>query len=70
MFGKARKGEKDQEKQKQAKRFYTLLQLLMNELFEYASKNGHVKMPHSVSFGLVHDKRDSILAYRPRSKNG
>ena len=59
MFGKARKRKKDQEKQKQAKRFYTLLQLLMNELFEYASKNGHVKMPHSVSFGLVHDKRDS-----------
>ena len=57
MFGKARKEEKEQEKQKQAKRFYTLLQLLMNELFKYASKNGHAKMPHNVSFGLVHDKR-------------
>jgi hypothetical protein len=42
MFGKRKKEENDQEKQKQAKRFYTLLQLLMNELFEYASKNGHV----------------------------
>ena len=70
MFGKARKGEKDQEKQKQAKRFYTLLQLLMNELFEYASKNGHVKMPHSVSFGLVHDKRDSILLTGLDQKTG
>jgi hypothetical protein len=33
----------------------------MNELFEYAPKSGHVKMPYNVSFGLIHDKRDSVL---------
>jgi hypothetical protein len=61
MFGKGNKNGNDDDKQKQAKRFYALLQLLMNELFEYASKNGHVKMPYNVSFGLIYDKRDSIL---------
>ena len=60
MLGKGKK-EKDQQKQKQAQRFYALLQSLMDELFEYASKNGHVKMPSNVSFGLVYDKTDSIL---------
>jgi hypothetical protein len=33
----------------------------MDELFEYAPKSGHVKMPFNVSFGLIYDKRDSIL---------
>ena len=33
----------------------------MDELFEYAPKSGHAKMPFNVSFGLIHDKRDSIL---------
>ena len=61
MFGKGNKNGNDDEKQKQAKRFYALLQMLMNELFKYASKNGHVKMPHNVSFGLIYDKRDSVL---------
>jgi hypothetical protein len=41
MFGKDKK-EAQGEKEKQAQHFYTLLQLLMNELFEYASKDGHV----------------------------
>src|SRR5689334_583297 len=33
----------------------------MDELFEYASKSGHVKMPFNVSFVLIHDKSDFIL---------
>jgi hypothetical protein len=52
---------KNDEKQRQIERFYILLKALMDELFEYASKSGHVKMPFNVSFGLIHDKRDSIL---------
>lgn len=52
---------KDDEKQRQIERFYILLKALMDELFEYAPKSGHVKMPFNVSFGLIHDRRDSIL---------
>src|ERR671935_1661076 len=69
MFGKARK-ESQGEKEKQAQHFYTLLQLLMNELFEYASKDGHVKMPFNVSFGLIYDKRDSLLLTGIDQKSG
>jgi len=65
------KGKKeDQQKQKQAQRFYALLQSLMDELFEYASKNGHVKMPSNVSFGLVYDKTDSFLLSGTDQKSG
>ena len=60
MFGKSKK-EAQGEKEKQAQHFYTLPQLLMNELFEYASKDGHVKMPYNVSFGLIYDKRNTLL---------
>jgi hypothetical protein len=60
MFGKDKK-ETQAGKEKQAQKFYTLLQLLMNELFEYAPKDGHVKMPYNVSFGLIYDKRDALL---------
>jgi hypothetical protein len=60
MFGKDKK-EAQAGKEKQAENFYTLLQLLMNELFEYASKDGHVKMPYNVSFGLIYDKIDALL---------
>jgi hypothetical protein len=56
-----RNSNKDDEKQRQIERFYILLKALMDELFEYARKSGHVKMPFNVSFGLIHDKRDSIL---------
>lgn len=42
----------------------------MNELFEYASKDGHVKMPFNVSFGLIYDKRDSILLTGTDQKSG
>jgi hypothetical protein len=56
-----RNSNKDDEKQRQMERFYVLLKALMDELFEYAPKSGHVKMPFNVSFGLIYDKRDSIL---------
>src|SRR5919197_2499117 len=66
MFGKDKnKGQEEEEeeeiKRKHVKRFYLLLSSLMNELFEYAPKSGHVKMPYNVTFGLIHDKRDSVL---------
>jgi hypothetical protein len=51
-------------------RFYKLLYALMNELFEYAPKSGHVKMPYDVSFGLIHDKRDSVLLKGIDQKTG
>jgi hypothetical protein len=69
MFGKDKK-EAQGEKEKQAQHFYTLLQLLMNELFEYASKDGHVKMPYNVSFGLIYDKRDTLLLTGVDQKSG
>jgi hypothetical protein len=51
----------DEEKQKNVQRFYLLLTALMNELFEYAQKSKHVKIPNNVSFGLVYDDRDAVL---------
>jgi hypothetical protein len=33
----------------------------MDELFEHAQKNKHVKMPRNVSFGLIYDERDAVL---------
>src|SRR5215467_4675551 len=42
----------------------------MDELFEYAPKSGHVKMPFNVSFGLIHDQRDSILLTGIDQKTG
>ncbi len=68
MFGKDKK--KEEENQKNVQRFYNLLQLLLNELLEYASKDGHVKIPHNVSFGLVYDKRDAILLTGIDQKSG
>lgn len=61
---------KDDEKQRQVERFYILLKTLMDELFEYAPKSGHVKMPFNVSFGLIHDQRDSILLSGIEQKTG
>ena len=69
MFGKGKK-EEEEIKKKQVKRFYVLLSTLMNELFEYAPKSGHVKMPYNVSFGLIHDKRDSMLLKGIDQKTG
>ena len=60
MFGKGKNKEEEEEiKRKQVNRFYLLLYSLMNELFEYAPKSGHLKMPFNVSFGLIHDKTDA-----------
>jgi hypothetical protein len=69
MFGKDKK-EAQAGKEKQAQNFYRLLQLLMNELFEYASKDGHVKMPYNVSFGLIYDKRNTLLLTGVDQKSG
>jgi hypothetical protein len=72
LFGKDKnKEEKEEEiKRKHVKRFYLLLSTLMNELFEYARKAGHVKMPYNVSFGLIHDKADSVLLKGIDQKTG
>jgi hypothetical protein len=71
LFGKGKNKEEEEEiKRGQVKRFYLLLSTLMNELFEYAPKSGHVKMPYNVSFGLIHDKRDSILLKGTDQKTG
>ncbi len=61
MFDKRRKEEKDEERQKQAQRFYIMLQSPMNEIFEDASKSKHIKLPYNPSFGLVYDKSDSVF---------
>lgn len=68
MFTK-KNANKDDEKQRQVERFYMLLKTLMDELFEYAPKSGHVKMP-TVAFGLIHDQRDSILLSGIEQKTG
>ena len=59
-----------EEKQRNAARFYALLKALMDELFEHAGKSKHVKMPFNASFGLVHDKRDSVLLTGVDEKTG
>ena len=53
--------KRDQEKQKSIERFYMLLKALMDELFDYAPKSKHVKMPYNVSYGLIYDNRNSVL---------
>lgn len=71
MFDKDKSKEGQEEiKRKHIERFYKLLYILMNELFEYAPKSGHVKMPYNVSFGLIHDKRDSVLLKGTDQKTG
>ena len=70
MFGRDKKKEEDDEKQKSIERFHSLLNSLMDELFEYAPQSGHVKMPHNVFFGLIHDKRESILLTGVDQKTG
>lgn len=58
------------EKQEQVERFYALLKGLMDELFEYAPKSKHVKMPHNASFGLIYDERESVLFTGTDKKSG
>jgi hypothetical protein len=53
--------KRDEEKQKNIERFYMLLKTLMDELFDYAPKSKHVKMPYNVSYGLIYDDRHSVL---------
>ncbi|HEX2014057.1 MAG TPA: hypothetical protein VLA68_02405 [Nitrososphaera sp.] len=62
--------KKNEEKQKSVERFYALLKALMDELFEYAPKSKHVKMPYNVSFGLVYDDRNSVLLTGVEQKTG
>jgi hypothetical protein len=62
--------KKDEEKQKSVERFYVLLKALMDELFEYAPKSKHVKMPFNVSYGLIYDDRDSLLFTGADQKTG
>jgi hypothetical protein len=62
--------KKDDEKQKSVQRFYLLLKALMDELFEYAPKSKHVKMPYNVSFGLIYDDRDTVLFTGADKKTG
>ena len=64
------KGKDEEIRRKHVERFYILLSSIMNELFEYAPKSGHVKMPYNVSFGLIHDQRDSILLKGTDQKTG
>lgn len=69
LFGK-KENKEEEIKRKQVNRFYLLLYSLMNELFEYAPKSGHVKMPFNASFGLIHDKTDSVLLKGIDKKTG
>ncbi len=62
--------KKNDEKQKSVERFYRLLKALMDELFDYAPKSKHVKMPYNVSFGLIYDNRDSVLFTGVEQKTG
>jgi hypothetical protein len=50
-----------EDKEKSVARFYALLKALMDELFEYAPKSKHVKMPYNTSFGLIYDEKDAVL---------
>jgi hypothetical protein len=69
--GPFKKNKKDdEEKKKSVERFYTLLKALMDELFEYAPKSKHVKMPYNVSFGLIYDDRNSVLLTGVDQKTG
>jgi hypothetical protein len=52
---------KKEDKQKSVERFYTLLKALMDELFEYAPKSKHVKMPYNASYGLIYDEKENVL---------
>lgn len=61
---------KSEDKQIHVEHFYFLLRALMDELFEYAPKLGHVKMPFNVSFGLIYDERNSTLLIGTDSKTG
>lgn len=52
---------KKEDRQKSVERFYALLKALMDELFEYAPKSKHVKMPYNASYGLIYDEKENVL---------
>lgn len=62
--------KRDEEKQKSVERFYALLKALMDELFDYAPRSKHVKMPFNVSFGLIYDARDGVMFTGTEKKTG
>jgi len=68
--GLIKKKEGNDEKQKSVERFYALLKALMDELFEYAPKSKHVKMPYNVSFGLIYDEKNAVLFTGVDQKTG
>ena len=61
---------KKEDKEKSVERFYALLKALMDELFEYAPKSRHVKLPYNVSYGLIYDDRNSVLFTGADQKTG
>jgi hypothetical protein len=61
---------KKEDKEKSVERFYALLKTLMDELFEYAPKSKHVKMPYNVSFGLIYDEKNAVLFTGADQKTG
>ena len=61
---------KKEDKETSVERFYALLKALMDELFEYAPKSKHVKMPYNVSFGLVYDEKNAVLFTGADQKTG
>lgn len=61
---------KKEDKEKSVERFYALLKVLMDELFEYAPKSKHVKMPYNVSFGLIYDEKNAVLFTGADQKTG
>ncbi len=69
-MGLIKKKEGNDEKQKSVERFYALLKALMDELFEYAPKSKHVKMPYNVSFGLIYDEKNAVLFTGVDQKTG
>lgn len=60
--------EKGLEKEKQGKQFYTLLSVIMDELFRYA-KSKHIRIPDA-SFGLVYQEKDTMMFQATDSKTG
>jgi hypothetical protein len=61
---------KKEVKEKSVERFYALLKALMDELFEYAPKSKHVKLPYNVLYGLIYDDRNSELFTGADQKTG
>jgi hypothetical protein len=61
---------KKEDKEKNVERFYALLKALMDELFEYAPKSKHLKLPYNVFYGLIYDDRNSVVLTGADQKTG